>query len=286
MEKKATIKYLLSEEGRKNSLLNGGDGKMQQVLEIEISERVIKLAEVDNEGNVILNIGHRFVRSSIYEVNLDYTINDYGIISSKTDVVYFDKPMTADELILWEENKNAYLNSKHDELKIKSEEIITQNKIDKELKQKKKTEEAKAVDDKKKLEDEERKLLVEKKKQKQEKYENERLQWIELKGSQYLKDAIRLGYNINRNYVIERAEYEFPDYEVDYHDNAAWDSRSNPSEEALDEVKELIEKGYDAEVVWLTSSVDDSEYGRHYFEECEAIAIRNYLRKYDLVKIM
>lgn len=286
MEKKAAIQYLLSEEGRKQSLLNGGDGKMHQVLESDINEVIIRLAKVDDNGNVILKIGHRFIGSSIYNITLDYTINDYGCIDCKSDVVYFDKTMNVEELILWEETRLTILQIKHDELQVKAEEIINKNEIEAELKEQNRIEEAKSIAVKKQLEDEKRKLLVEKKNQKQEKYENEKSQWVKLYGSKHLKDAFELGYDINKTYVIERAKYEFPDYIVDYSDKAGWDSRRNPSIEALNEVKELIKKEYCAEVVWLTDPVDISKYGRHNFEESEAIVIEDYLGSYDLIKTL
>jgi hypothetical protein len=286
MEKKAAIQYLLSEEGRKQNLLNSGDGKMLQVLESDIDEVIIRLAKVDDDGNVILNIGHRFIGSSIYNIILDYTINDYGCISSKCDMVYFDKTMTVEELVLWEETRLTNLECKHDELQVKAEEIINKNKIEEELKELKRIEETKAIAVKKQFEDEKRKLLVEKKNQEQKRYDNEKSHWIKLHGSEHLKDAFELGYNINKTYVIERAKQEFPDYIVDYYDKAGWDSRRNPSIEALNEVKELIKKEYCADVVWLTDPLDISEYGRHYFEESEAIVIENYLGSYDLIKTL
>ena len=49
--------------------------------------------------------------------------------------------------------------------------------------------------------------------------------------------------------------------------------------------------GVDAQVIWLTSPVDGEESDEFDDEEsgleaCEAIVIRDYLGKYDLVKIV
>lgn len=106
--------------------------------------------------------------------------------------------------------------------------------------------------------------------------EAERLAWIEAHGSDYLQRAVRLGYNCQRQYVTERAGLEFPDFQVDFDDKAEWRSRSCPSEEALVEVETLIEAGHNAEVVWLIPEPDP----------CEAIVVKEYLGKYNLVKTL
>lgn len=122
--------------------------------------------------------------------------------------------------------------------------------------------------------------------------EEEKIEWIKNHGSDYLKDCLELGYDCQRAYVLARAEHELPDFIVDFNDTASWNSRSGPSHEALLEVKNLIEKGYKASVVWLTSEPtndigddDDDDYYDH-FEEREAILIEDYLGKYDLIKYM
>ena len=56
---------------------------------------------------------------------------------------------------------------------------------------------------------------------------------------------------------------------------------------ALEEVERLIRQGYDAEVVWLTEPIQEPEYSDDdycCFEPCEAVAVIDYLGKYDLVK--
>lgn len=69
-------------------------------------------------------------------------------------------------------------------------------------------------------------------------------------------------------------------------ENKGWNSQSDPDSDTLDEVKELIEKGYSAEVIWLIRSVYDNEEESDYFEECETIIIRDYLGRHDLVKMI
>lgn len=117
--------------------------------------------------------------------------------------------------------------------------------------------------------------------------EAEKTTWIAAHGSDYLKDAASLGYNCQRQYVTERAALEFPDFAADFDNNIKWNDRACPSPETLAEVKALVEAGYNALVVWLTDDGKGREYDDENWEEfepCEAIVIRDYLGKYDLIK--
>jgi hypothetical protein len=116
--------------------------------------------------------------------------------------------------------------------------------------------------------------------------------WIVAHGSDYLKRAcLQHGYDCHKKYVLERAALEAPDYIVDYIDAAEWKSRACPSEAALDELERIGDIGT-GEVVWLTAPAQTDKAQRGYdqgyepFEQCEAVVIRGYLGKYDLVKII
>lgn len=117
----------------------------------------------------------------------------------------------------------------------------------------------------------------------------ERRAWIEAHGSVYLKKCLAGGYDCQRRYVIERAALEHPGYVVDYNDAAEWKDRSGPSEAALDEAARV-----GGLVVWLTAApsaatgddTDDESEDEYEFAACEAVAIRAYLGKYDLIKVM
>ena len=132
--------------------------------------------------------------------------------------------------------------------------------------------------------------LTEKKKQEEkvrEKLNQEKIEWINNFGSEQLKLALELNYEHNRLYVQERYKIEFPEFELDYNESSSWKTKVNPSTEALIAVKKLIEDGYEAEIIWLTNPINIEEYDYdNQFESCEAIAIRNYLGKYDLIKIV
>lgn len=111
--------------------------------------------------------------------------------------------------------------------------------------------------------------------------EAEKQAWIEAHGSAFLKKAcLQGGYDCQRRYVEERAALERPGYVVDWKDAAAWKDRACPSEAALDEA--LAAGGT---VVWLTAPANAGE-DDYDFEPCEAVAIRGYLGKYDLIKAL
>ncbi|ADQ05542.1 U32 family peptidase [Caldicellulosiruptor owensensis OL] len=57
LNKKARIRYLFNEEGRKKSLLSGGNGKELQEIECNATPEIIELAIVDRDGNISLDIG-------------------------------------------------------------------------------------------------------------------------------------------------------------------------------------------------------------------------------------
>ncbi len=111
--------------------------------------------------------------------------------------------------------------------------------------------------------------------------ETERQEWIEANGSEFLRKATDAGYDCQRRYVTERAAIEHPGATVDFGDNAAWKSRSCPSEAALDLALEI-----DGTVVWLTDSPRTEKrgvYEDYDFDPCEAVVVRGYLGKYDVV---
>lgn len=295
MTKMAKIYYLLNEEGRKKSLLSGGDGKEVQVIETEINEKILKYADVDTDGNVKLVVGCRLYSNStsISDVKIDYeienpfdkdtTINRLNYnepyIKSITDKIRYDKLMTVDELLLDHEARLSKLNGKkilcENELESMLQLFNDAYKIYLEAIEKEKAEAKKKRLEKEAEEKANKELL-----------ENEKVQWVTEFGSEYLKKCIHQGYNCQRQYVTERAKYEFEDYVVDFDDNAAWNDRSCPSEEAINEEISLEKMGYNAQVVWLTKYISSNDDDYDYFEEREAVVIRGYLGKYDLIKLM
>lgn len=101
--------------------------------------------------------------------------------------------------------------------------------------------------------------------------------WITAHGSDFLRRAcLAGGYDCQRRYVEERAALEFPGYVVDFKDYARWRDRSCPSEVALAEAERVS-----GLVVWLTASPEEDEND---LDPCEAVVVRGYLDKYDLIR--
>lgn len=126
----------------------------------------------------------------------------------------------------------------------------------------------------------------------EEQREAERQQWIAAHGSAHLQRCIEAGYNCKRLYVVERAALEAPGFTVDFDDKAAWKDRSCPTPAALDAEDAARALGLgEPLIVWLTeppsARVPDPEgYDFEEFDPCEAVVLRNYLGRYDLVQIV
>ena len=122
--------------------------------------------------------------------------------------------------------------------------------------------------------------LNEQRRQEAARQEAERRAWALAHGSSRLRKCIEMEYDCQRLYVFERAAFERPGYVVDFDDKAAWKARSGPSEAAR----------VGGEVVWLTRlPLDDGapeDYQEGWEDEREAVVIRHYLGKYDLIKAL
>jgi hypothetical protein len=148
-----------------------------------------------------------------------------------------------------------------------------------------------SADDKKALADRQVRrdeIAAEKEEEKasKERYESEKREWILACGSQYLKDCLEMGVKANLEYVAERATLEFPGFTVDYADAAEWGERVSPTGESLQTLKKLRMATPESEIVWLTCPAMERNESTEGFEPCEAIIIRKYLGKYDLVMIV
>jgi hypothetical protein len=288
MEKKAKVEYLLSEAGRKKSLLAGGDGKELQVVEADITPEIINLAKVDGEGNVKLKVGFLGCTSA-YSSRVPIDKKPVRVWGSgkgwgwnHVEAVHqFDAPQTIESLIAWERarlERLAAAETDPENLEMIAE-FEAEHAIEREQRAAREAQEA-ANREKAKAEREAREAEEAAMREEREK---EKRQWIAEFGSDYLKRAVKLGYDCQRQYVTERADKEFPEFDVDFDYQAEWRSRSCPSEEALELVEDALERGFDAEVVWLTEPTREIEYDEEY-EAREAVVVENYLGKYTLVK--
>jgi len=280
MGKMAKVHYLLSEEGRKKSLLFGGDGKELQTIEVDATPEIIQLGSVSVEGNISLQVGFKKNRlDSFYKevminkkIEKAYFSPGYRWIE-ESKVAYFDEPKTVAFLVEWETTRVKRIKEAEENAKL----LIVRYQAEYNTKKKEQEEE-------KKKRAEEQRLYNEKKAAEKEALEKDKLDWINHYGSDHLKRAVRLGYVCQRKYVKERAAKEFPDFIVDLDNIATWNTISCPSLAKLSEVEKLIERGYKAEVVWLTSPayyLNEEDFDD--FEPSEAIVVHDYLGEFTLV---
>ena len=288
MEKtiKARVRYLLDMEGRKKSILQGGNGKELQEIFCEVSQQIIDLALVDASGNVTLDVGFKGDYKDRVTVDLEYyePTSYKCAIRGVEKMCYFDEPQTIEKLIEWEIKRIGSVNEKRTILESGLEEKNNELNLEKEKDQRLYEERQKRKEEEKM----EQELENKKRHEKEKAYQAEKRSWATQFGSDHLKQAIELGYDCEKIYALERVEKELTGFEIDFDDDWAWDTVDNPSEGAVTETKELREKNYDAQIVTITSSPYDRDF--YYREENEylkeAIAVYNFLGKYYLVKVL
>jgi len=283
MVKTAEIRYLINEEGRKASILAGGDGKEKQVLECECTPELLELAKVNSDGGVILDLTGEIVLDLELKPGKPGQITPLNVLFPEPPKIkevhqkwsgkyYFSAPQTPGELIAWEKARREKVAARLAELQPEYDRLMEEYRVDY----------AQCVEEKEKRDAEE----VARKKEAEERAsvakkaaEEEKAAWIQVHGSEYLKKAVGLGYDCQRQYVVERAGIEFPDFQVDFDKEAFWKARTCPSPEALEMVEELISKGFRTEVVWLLEAPD-------LYESTEAVVIHDYLGKYVLYRLV
>lgn len=113
MEKKVTIEYLLSEEGRKQNLLNGGNSEMVQYHTVECTNELLNMIEnvifrsFDWDTTLYVGFGGYDDLGEIEStpwrcVGYD---EEYETFDYTYELKYFDTPMTAEQLINWERER-------------------------------------------------------------------------------------------------------------------------------------------------------------------------------------
>jgi hypothetical protein len=279
MSAKIKIVYYLSEEGRKQSLLAGGDGKQNQEIWTESPDEsadALKIASVSEEGNAVID----FYKSPLGYQSRIYSDEKTGCVKINNHYhrsTYFDAPQPIEKLLAKAKAIIA------EEETIRAEyEALWEKYAPIRQKYEEETEAANQKYQKEKEETEKRKQEAEDAKK------QERLNWITQNGSEHLREAVELGYNCQRKYVTERAAKELPDFQVDFDENACWNHRACPSLESIKEIKNIMKFGFNAEVVWLTHPASNfkDEEDEYNFEQHEAIIITDYLEKYQLIKDM
>ena len=119
----------------------------------------------------------------------------------------------------------------------------------------------------------------------QEAWDTDKATWIEAHGSDRLKKAYFADHPHNRAYVQERATAALGrGWTVDTKDTYEWDRRACPSERALGLEKTLKDRGFKAQIVWVKS--DGTERDDDAFEPFEAVVVREFLSRYDVIHKM
>jgi len=119
----------------------------------------------------------------------------------------------------------------------------------------------------------------------QEAWDADKATWIEAHGSDRLKKAHSTGYPHNRTYIQERATVELGgEWTVDAKNAYEWDRKACPSGRALDPEKTLKDKGFKAHIVWVKS--DGTDRDDDAFEPFEAVVVREFLSRYDVIHEM
>lgn len=277
MDYKLKIPYQLSRVGQKNMLRDGKSLKTTRVAKKDVTHtEALELVEsglfvIDEDDGIIFNTMEK----------LDgFKFREY-IDGPQKHMIYgggykFDGELSFDDLVAFFKNEKVERRAKIEEAELELARATA------DFKQRK----AKEVERKAEREAE-RKAEKGAEKAKREAEKAERKAWVDQFGTEYLRDCEECGYDCQREYVIRRAEKEYPEYTVDFNETANWRDRSAPSHVALKELKKLIADGVDAKIVWLidkpTNTTDIEDVDKE-FDSCEAIVIQGYLGKYCLVK--
>jgi alpha-D-ribose 1-methylphosphonate 5-triphosphate synthase subunit PhnH len=181
----------------------------------------------------------------------------------RSDVLALDAPATdADALALFEQDMTRW-----EAAEMSRQELAAQREAERAESQRRNAEQA-ALREAEALADAQAKA----------RREADKLAWVEVHGSEHLAQAVAAGYDCQRLYVSERAAAERPGFVVDFDDRADWRTRSCPSEAAL-----ALAEAHGGTVVWLTNSAYEL-HEAEFWEPREAVVIREYLGKYDLIR--
>lgn len=291
------IIYFLNEEGRKESLLRGGNGKEIQYLYGEFTPTIKDIVTVSKNGDAYLPIGFNASVDNLIKNKFNSYANEFEIIQDikcvrvsdigkfgerkyaaeykyVKGVKKFDTIPTFDQLIGYELSRINYLKKRKEALeeeykKVSIEADIENDRVKKDKEERKENERKRREEDENRIK-ENRKRIKELELKRQIEKDNIKA-WIKENGSEYLKDVLELEYEYKKIFILEYIDKELPNYEIDF-DEECHDYKASPSKQAIDELKELLKKNYDASIRW------DSD------KECEVIIIK-YLG-YQLYKDM
>ena len=271
---KVAIFYLLNDKGRKIAIEKDlFNGELQMIVS-PMTKELLDLCEIDSQGNGIITVG--FVASSesnkrdlfnyMYQNEVSYDFKYYmqDKVTTGFEIQQFSQYSTPSIKKIVEYKRFGDIQTLESLIKYKKNEDFN-------LKEAKKNIE-KQLEDKLKIFEENKKIELKEKEDKQKENEKAKMEreqkqreeleimlnWIEEHGSSYLKTCVDLGYDFEETFIKEKARMEIPNFDLDFEGRYEFEKTTKPpSEELLDEVVKLIEKGYEAEVSVLTY---DSEY--------------------------
>lgn len=290
--KKVRVVYSLAQEGQKDSLRKGGDGKREQAAFFDLTPEWLELARVADDGKAFVDLRSPVEYYRWEVVTLEY--RDTGSPPELTPSTWdqtrsveappvggpFDHVPDEAELMAVTRAMRAAKEAKA--AREREDMAITARHRDYQAAKEQFREINAAYFAEQEAHREEARLRQEEETAKEE---ADRLEWIEAHGSERLRLAAANGYRYKRIYVDERLALDFPGYVADHGACVTEDSRYNPSLEALRELERLrpILAGIPGindeklEIVWLPKGLseldddddewDDEESG----EACEAV---------------
>lgn len=269
--------YLLNEEGRKKSLLQGGNGCMIQHITGELNEIVLQYATVSSNGTAEIMISSERTPSGIYPklevenysrsyvpihtISDEHSILDYYIIPIH-GFSFFSEPQTVEQLLSFLEERQLFL---------KNRKELVEKYIEEDKQHAMKQDPIKSY--------QEKNSHYRQKKNVDEKAFWSQLEndWIMTYGSFHLKLLYTQNYAFQKQYAVERAKLEFPDFEVK--DGMYLNLHQCPTEKNLELLQFYKEKQYDANIVSMKKVVShnknsiDSLNEEWSFIEVEAVII-------------
>lgn len=301
---KVKVLYTLNEDGRKKSLLAGGNGKAYQeiLLCVDIDEEILSFCEVADNGDVILDlarpriIGLRAARPPSFDEPIEIFEQAIDAARSFQERINLRKNAAVVE-ISQEEQKDV---SRRDDRAIKDEERIRDNNLIyiKSRKQQLENEfgtflwriislfegsdraEFDKIVDNFLMEVEERRKNALKSRREAEKRE-----WILVHGSSHLQQVYLTGDSCDDLYVCERAASLLGDgWHVDIGNTASFVEIRQPTREAVALCKRISTKGFKVRIVRL-ESLGEGKAGDYGPYPAEAVVVDSYLGLYNLYYI-
>jgi len=280
-----TVKYFLSDAGRKKAFQRGLPAHREQEISIEDTENsLLHQAElqIDASGNACIDLQLRMLSQAFSVETFPGYIQKRTLLPSFSPTGKYweqDAPLQTPLDVLTA--LHAYQQMKKDLLVAGR---VEQAKLDAQFA-------GKMAERQQRLEEQAQKEAAEH--AEAQRQESERRIWIQAHGSEFLRQAHAAGYDCQRLYATERAALEFPGFTLEFDSSSRWKSRSCPSRKAF----EIAQATPPARVIWLTDlsdtlrtewglEDDEDSWGEDPWKEQEALLVADFLGKYDLLRLI